>query len=293
MKHILQKFVTLSLCATFTLSAAVVPVTEDFHYPDLANQSSLIGANGGQGWSGSWQGASGLLFNSTLNMSYDNYPLTQTAGSGSLYSSTVNYRGIYRDLATSASGEVWFSYVFRQGGSVGAGGLLFNATAANTVAGSNNPTDWNIQLVPGGTLNVTLNGATDSVATGLENGVDYLVLGRMVTGVDGEFDLWLSPDLTDTSSLAGFTATPTFSATGLVNPNSIDSLGVTAYYVGGSGSRVFRFDALRLSDGAGDATVAFQHVTGIPEPASISVMFGLLALLFIQVRRQFFRNNHS
>jgi len=259
----LSKLTTLALCVTAPLSASAVLVIEDFHYPDLANATTLVGASGGQGWNGSWQGAAGVLFNSTLNMVYAGYPLVQTEGSGSLYSSTVNYRGIYRNLESSASGEIWFSYVFRQGGSVGAGGLLFNATEANTVAGSNNPTAWNVQLAPGGTLNVTLNGAVTAVATGLVNAVDYLVLGRMVTGADGEFDLWLSPDLTGISSLAGFTAAPNFSATGVLNPDSIGSLGVTAYYSGGSGSRVFRFDALRLSDGAGDTAKAFQDVTGV------------------------------
>ena len=287
----LRKLTALALCATGSLNAVVV--IEDFNY-DLANATTLVGANGGQGWSGSWQGAAGVLYNNTLNLAYANYPLLQAEGSGSLYSTTVNYRGIYRDLAAAASGEVWFSYVFRQGGSVGAGGLLFNATQANTVAASNNPTDWNIQLVPGGSLNVTLNGSVTTVATGLLNSVDYLVLGRMVTGADGRFDLWLSPDLTGVTNLASFAATPTHSVTGVVNPDSINSLGVTAYYSGGSGTRVFRFDALRLSDGSGIASTAFEDVTGvIPEPAYGAIIFGLAALLVVRLRRQSSHGIHS
>jgi hypothetical protein len=292
MKQKLPQLSALALCMTVSLNAAV-HVVEDFHYTELANAATLVGAAGGQGWSGSWQGAAGVLYNSTLNLQYSNYALEPTTGSGSLYSTTVNYRGVYRDLATAAAGEVWFSYVFRQGGSVGAGGLLFNAVAENTVAGSNNPTAWNVQLAPGGTLNVTINGVVTPVATGLLNSVDYLVLGRMVTGTDGALDLWLSPDLSAVSNLSGFIAPPTFSATAVVNPNSITSLGVTAYYVGGSGTRVFRFDALRLSDGGGDSMVAFHDVTGIPEPSSIALVFALFALFLVRFRHSIVRGNHA
>jgi len=253
-----------SICLFFglvSLSAHALFVTEDFYYPAKEHATALAGESGGSGWNGAWQGNSFILFSSTMSLAYSNYQVEQTANSGSLYSTTANYRSIYRNLASPASGEVWFSYIFRQGGSTGAGGLLFNDTAGGS------PTAWNVMLAPGGDLNATVNGVTSTVLSGLANAVDYLVLGRMVTGVDGVFELWVSPSLTGVSKRADFTDVPDFSVTGAVNPNSISSLGIAAYYSGGTGTRVFRFDALRLSDGGGNPDMAFAEVSGTPKPA--------------------------
>lgn len=263
----MKTFLTRSLvlmCAATSLQAATI--TEDFYYPSLTDGTALASnANGGSGWSGAWAGDANILYNSGTNLVSSNYALAQTPGSGSLAGSTSNYRAIYRNLSTAATGEVWFSYVFRKGGT-GSGGLVFNATTSTTA------TNWNVLLDTAGGLNVTLNGVTTNVAS-VSTGTDYLVVGRMITGSSGSFSLWLNPDLNSVSSMSEFLAlqTPLYSNSSVVNPDSISSLGAAAYR-GTSSSSVFRFDALNLSDGNGNAAAAFAAVTGVPvpEPATLS-----------------------
>lgn len=275
---------SLGIISFFCASVNAVTVTENFEYP-LGNATALAGnANGGTGWDGAWQGNANILYNSTTNLTSENYPLEQDAGS--LYSSTANYRAIYRDLASDMSGELWFSYIFRIGGTTGAGGLLFNATSDNATG---SPTNWNILRAPTGELNVTINGVTTNLNQPTSNGTDYLILGRMVTGSEGAFELWLNPDLTSVTSLSEFRSSSqpaTFTNLLAINPDSISSLGVAAYYAGGSGSRVFRFDALQLSDGNGDPNAAFIAVTAVPEPKMLSL--AILSVLFFMIGRRFF-----
>jgi len=278
----------------FALMACPLPatvVTEYFEYGSLTNNSVLAGnANGGTGWNGAWQGNTSIHYNSTNNLgsllpSNAVYPLALTQGAGSMFSDTPNYRAIHRDLASALTGDIWFSYMFRVGGTVGAGGLLFNATT------STDETEWSILRRPTGQLEVKINGATTDLGITTINGVDYFILGRMVTGSSGRFDLWVNPNLTGVDSVASLFAlqTPAYMNTSAVNPGAISSIGAAAYYNGGSGTRLFRFDALALSDGSGDPNSALGDVTGIavvPEPSQIALLT-LAALVVLVARRRF------
>jgi len=234
-------------------------VLDDFSYPALSAGASLDGSYGGFGWAGPWRGGSGIFFQPDVNLIYESYRLDETKKTGSLYSQTSNYRAICRDLETPVSGEIWFSYLFRTGGS-GSGGLMFNATDAHTPAGSS-PSAWKIFLDSSDAnnrkLTVTVNGITTLVKSGIVSGAEYFVLGRLRTGTQGSLDLWLNSDFSGVTDLAQFTAVPDFSATGATNPESIFSVGVIAYRSGIGGSSIFRLDALRLSDGDGTADAAF------------------------------------
>ncbi len=256
------------LLAVGSLHASVV--VEDFLYPSNASATALAGnANGGSGWAGGWAGNANVLYNSTTNLQYSGYAVTQAEGSGSLYSQTANFRSIYRSLDVAAAGEVWFSFGFRYGGT-GAGGLIFNDTGASSATSG-----WSVLVNTTGGLNVTLGGVSTNIAT-LSTAVDYLVLGRMITGDEGAFDLWLSPNLGGITSLDGFLTdvAPTFSVSSIDNPLAVSSLGVAAYR-GTGGSSVFRFDALRLSDGNGNAGAAFHEVSAvIPEANTIPLVLG-------------------
>jgi len=264
------KATELFLCLLFGIIPAVAPaltVSEDFGYR-LNTGDTLVGANGGAGWDGAWKGNEQVLFRRDLNLAYSS-PVQrsrreESQDSGSLYSQTSNHRAIYRNLAAPVSGEIWFSYLFRTGGS-GSGGLMFNATEAHTLGGGK-PSVWNVLLDSSDAedrkLKVTINGTTTLVKSGLAGGAnDYFVLGRIVTGKEGVFQLWMNPKLGKEQNLAAFTAAPDFSDEKAVNPDSLVTLGIIAYK-GRGGSSVFRFDSLRLSDGDGNAAAAFADVAG-------------------------------
>src|SRR5690606_33040125 len=152
--------------------------------------------------------------------------------------------------------------------------LLLNATSDHASGSAN---DWNILVDTVGNLNVTVNGVSQSLGA-VTNAVDYLVLGRIVTGSDGKFDLWLSPDLNAVASLDDFLSSvaPLFSYSGGGALADITSLGLSAYRGTGSSS-VMRLDSLRLSDGNSNAATAFGDATGItaiPEPTALAGLFG-------------------
>jgi hypothetical protein len=254
------KLTALLLCAPLSLSANLV--TEDFNYPSIATGASLAAnAAGGAGWSGGWEGNASVFYHSTTNLSYANYPMVAPAGSGSLYSNTSNYRAVWRSLAEPLGGELWYSYLFRKGGT-GQGGLLFNANSVHTTGA---PPDWSILVDATSVLNVNVKGGITAVLD-IVNAVDYLVVGRIVTGANGVFQIWVNPDLTMVAGFEGFLATLepdyTYAGTALLEP--LQSLGIAAYRGTGTSS-VMRIDALRFSDGAGNAKMAFEDVTGVTD----------------------------
>ena len=242
-------------------------VSEDFIYR-LESGAPMVGAGGGSGWSGVWQGNESVLFCRDINLPYAS-PVQrerreESQDSGSLYSQTSNHRGVYRELASPVSGEIWFSYLFRVGGA-GSGGVMFNPSAANATGGSR-PSAWNVLLDGNDAdhrqLKVAINGVESVVRSGLPGGNNnYFVLGRVVTGKEGLFQLWINPDLTGVKNPAEIPVAPDFSAEKVVMPDEISSLGISAYR-GVGGSSVFRFDALRMSDGGGRADVAFAEAGG-------------------------------
>ena len=266
-------------------SARALLVSEDFNYPQLDTGDAILGANGGNGWGGAWQGVNNILFNKTIDLSYPDYPLEQVMGSGSIYSQTSNHRAVFRDLEVGLSGDRWFSFQFRKGGT-GAGGLQFNATSG-TSSGGSNPSDWNVMVDTSGSLSVAINGFATELESEVSNGLDYWILGRMVTGSAGLFEIWVNPDLTSIVSRNDFVSSiaPNFATADVINPESIESLGVSAYRGTGTSS-VFRFDALRMSDGDGDSDLAFNQVTAIPEPLFVAQIMFLFCFGIVMLARR-------
>lgn len=249
---VLIALISANIPQTWALTAS-----EDFLYPSLATESPIIGnSNSGEGWNGEWQGDDGILYNAETDLIYKNYPLIQPLNSGCVFSQKSNYRAIYRELAVPVSGEVWFSYVFRKGGT-GSGGLMLNANGENA---TNFETNWSVMVNPQGQLIVNTNGIKTNI-TEVKNAEDYLILGRVLT--DGGFDLWINPDINivvDRKGLLGSSHEPNYSDPSAINPASITSLGISAYR-GQGASSVMRIDALRISDGDGNADLAFRNVT--------------------------------
>ncbi len=106
------------------------------------------------------------------------------------------------------------------------------------------------------------------------NGTVHLAIGRIVTGAGtGSVDLWIDP-----ADLSNLPVAPNVSVSGITFPD-ITRIGVIVN--GGSGNGSGRLDALRVSDTA----TAFVDVTGIPEPASLSLVFVGASLLALRRRR--------
>lgn len=256
----------------FSVSGHALDISEDFTYPSLSEGDAIVTAgSGGSGWKAGWEGNNQILYGTTAenNPVSTKYGLVQEPGSGSLYSNTANYRAISREFEHEISGEIWFSYLFRKGGT-GAGGLIFNATGAHAKqdAGSSSPPEFQVAVDIEGQLGVILNG-TGTPAGAVANGTDYLVLGRMVTGANGSLQVWLNPDLNGVTTAAEFLSSsqpPVFSIEDTDMPNVLFSVGLSAFRGSGKSS-VFRLDALRVSDGEKNANEAFKAAIGIT-PAS-------------------------
>jgi hypothetical protein len=257
--------------------ARALTVVEDFEF----YASGPLGAYaGGAGFKGRWStDATAPYVTNTLNLEYSapGYEVT-CLGTGLVAAistkGTLSKRSLAAPLpGTSAGRTVWLSTLIRptKNGRVG---WHFNASGTDRTSA---PAGF--LVVGAGTSSSDFRKLADGVltSTGVSPKVNitHLILGSVLLKDTGEATVsyWVNPaDLTSTNTLG--TPTLTFGAT---FSNTLGSafvnIGIEAYSDPACG-----MDALRVSDGNGDADQAFLDVTrATPKALFGPVQFGSLA----------------
>lgn len=260
-------------------------ITHDFD--SAADNATLIGTGGGSGFSGNWGVSTGagavtsrIKYDVDANLAYTGggYAITPS-GTGRAYGDFNAFRGLNRQADPDLGGTVWFSLLIQGNSSTAHAGIQFNNHADLPYAGN----DYDRGAFDAGIrvdqLEVRYNGVVSTGLQTLAAGQPHLLLGRIVfqdNGLNDRLDVWADPP--DLSSLGS----PVFSAaTGNMGVN-LFLPGIFAYGTSNIANTPNAYlDALRLSDGNGNATVAFQEVTGVvPEPGTLGLSLLGLALLF-------------
>jgi hypothetical protein len=265
-------------------------VSDDFS--TTTDNVSLIGQAGGNGWAAPWgatipAGTTGRIkLDRDINLTYSlgGYNIVQS-GTGRGYGDFNDFRGANRWIDTNLTGTVWFSILLQNNTLADHAGLQFNAHADGTdfTGPDYNRGLFDVQL--SGTNVVVNYGGIDSTvgALSLALNTTHLLLGRITlqeNGANDRFELWADP-----ANLLNL-GTPLYN-------NNTANLGTEIYLAGvfgyGSTGTVSSpqgsFDALRMSDGGGNASAAFSQVTGIPEP-STALLLGFGAVLGLAGRRR-------
>ena len=233
-------------------------VVEDF---DTYEEGSLIYASGGSGFMDHWSsGNMNVVTGLNLSCSTTGYEVsslgygicTSTNVSGGL----ISLRKFSGPITGTTDGrELWFSTLVQPKSGARIGWNLNPTTQARISADAG-------FLVVGEQFRWLTNGVLVVTSESLAYNVTHLVMGRIVlkdTGLS-TLSFWLNPaDVTSTNALGATDITVSADFDG-----SIWRMGMEGY----SGSAAM--DALRISDGDGDATQAFRDVTR----ATSSVLYG-------------------
>ena len=267
--------VAILLAAGGTAQATVV--SEDFSYSSGQLQNMSGGGtgwfDGTLGWGASTGGGattSKVLVDAATNLTttVGGYNITQT-GTGLAYGRYNAFRGSNRYIDTDLSGTVWFSALLRNPVSTDRAGIQFNNHADAPYGGADyNRGNFDVGIY-GQDLRVTYNGGLPgpSAAT-VPVGQTHLVVGKMVIGAGNDsLEVWADP--ADLQSLGA----PDFSQADANIGDDLYLAGVFGYHQrGGGDSDSGQIDALRISDGGGDAAQAFLDVVGPlapPPPPSV------------------------
>jgi len=262
--------------------AQALIVTEDFSY----STGNLAGKNGGTGFSGAWAGSTnpqvgigavGFPADSpNLTYSAPGYSIVQS-GNGQVYGSVgagVSTRTLESSVSGSAGGTVlWFSILANNNNASGREGLYFNVDGTDRSTGDAGfLIAGDLRTLSGGTL-------TGSGYNPPGGHVNFLIVGSITLlegSTNSQIQLWINPTtlvnpLTNTSTAAFYTS---------FNANfggSITNIGIEDYNNGS-------LDALRISDGNGNATTAFYNVV-VPEPATGALILGALGMMLVLGRK--------
>lgn len=265
------------------LQASATVVVEDFSYTtgDLLNKGTTV-----DGWTGAWGGAGNAtgridsISTSNLTSTVGGYAITQT-GTGHSIGDFNDFRGINRTLSTALTGTIWFSVLINNKVATDHTGLLFNHSdaSADYTAGSNYLVD-----LTGSTISATYGATvTSDTINSFSLNTTHLIVGSITLGAGNDtLSLWVNP--TDLSTLIG--STPNVTTSGRDIGSSITKIGVFSYgnTVGSHG----QLDALRVSDGNGNSSLAFFQATGVtPVPeASTTALILSGGVLFLGLRRR-------
>lgn len=271
---------------TFAPCASAAVVVEDFNYP--TDNQVLLGATGGSGWSGGWGASTGAGANTSrirvdidANLTYSTggYSVAQT-GTGRAYGDFNGFRGINRFINTNMAGTVWFSALVQNTDASHHAGIELNNHADAPFTG----TDYNQGLfdtqISNTSLVVRYNG-TDNTIAGPTFALNqtHLLVGRIVfqdNGINDRLDVWADP--ADLSNIGA----PLFSAATADMGADLFLAGYFGYGNLNTGNTIQGMaDALRFSDGGGNANTAFTDVTGVsvPEPGAVLLLPAALGLL--------------
>lgn len=275
---------TTILASLFSVAALVygskanaATVIDDFNYPT----GELRSQNTGSGWSGKW-GVGGttsrILVDSSNNLSFSlgGYNVPQT-GTGLVTGNFNAFRGINRSVEPDLTGTIWFSVLINNAQADDRTGIQFNNHSdSSSTTVDYDPGRFHAEIF-GTDVVVRYDGTETSLGTHLELGMTHLLLGR-ITLTDGNDRLELWADPADLLNLGA----PLFDMNNADMGSTLFLAGVFAYGSNdgaSTGANHGKLDALRLSDGNGDAAQAFLAVTGVPEPsAAILLLTGGLLL---------------
>jgi len=252
--------------------ATAALVVADFN--DLST-GNLNGKAGGTGFSGNWDAGTGTIKVIPGDLTSTLYNIQQTGTAQSVRGDHHQARQQNRALASSMSGEIWFSFLANNPNSNSRAGISLNAS------GWPAPSSESV-LFLGDDFRVYLNGSFTSISDATSLGKTTLVVGQMIVGAgDDTLNVWVDPDLMSDYNI--FNHTKVFSDSTTDFASSISRVGVISYRYGSGGTIGGTVDAVRFSDTA----MAFYDVTGvtgiIPEPSTL-LIWALLAGLGIGVR---------
>lgn len=275
------------------LSAAAANATVLIATFNDNNQAVINGQGGGTGFSGNWAGsANPFVTGGDLTSSLYNVPQSGTA---QLLRGSNNgaVRQDFRTVATSPTGEVWFSFLTRvdestSGASTESAGISLNPSS--TATPFNNLGNFYV-VHTGDTIEYSFGAGTAGTVTGLTgspvtggNQFSGLFVGRLVINGGGAADtvtVWYNPNLIANADIN--TYTPFYNSSAVNALDAISVIGAAVYQSGNLGGG--ELDNIRFSDGSGNAAQAFMDVTGVPEP-SITSMLALLAGVGIILRKR-------
>jgi len=279
----------VTLLSLFAVTSAhAVLLVADFN--DIT-AGSLAGKGGGTGFTGTWSGsAAGNVVVPGLSSTLYNVPQSGTSQAAK-NANNGDIRQNYRTVATSPTGEVWFSFLTETktsstGLSTESAGISLNVPT--TASPFNNRGDFYVQMT-GNDLFYSFGAGTAASVniTPLTPGVAAdkftLIVGRLVINGGGAPDsvsLWVDPDLIANGNINAYT--PVYSSSAVNALDSITTLGVITYQNGMLGGGVV--DNIRFSDGNGNAMQAYLDVTNVPEPSALALV--LLGVSGLAVRRR-------
>ncbi len=270
-----------------TGSARAVLLVADFN--DL-NAAAINLQGGGTGFSGTWSGSANTSIIAS-NLTSTLYNVPQSGNARALRGANTNgFRQSFRTVASSPTGEVWFSFLTETstsstGASYETAGISLNA---NTATPFDNPGNVYAYMT-GNTLYYSFGAGTANSSVIIARPPDTaaetltLIVGRFIINAGGAADtvsLWVNPNLIANPDISFYT--PIYSSNTVNFIDSITTLGVVAHQVNTLGGGVV--DNIRFSDGGGNAAQAYLDVTNIPEP-SVSLLSVLAAAVFILRRR--------
>ncbi|MDB5960146.1 MAG: sorting protein [Massilia sp.] len=255
-------FTALAASLLVSTSAMAGPgylaATEGFDYP--AN-TSIVGQNGGTGWSSAWQ--SGLTTAPQV---------VSNQGNTALQLSSNSDNAAYRSLSAAVTGEVLIKFVFSYSGVLGDNdflGLWFGSSAGPNIGlkancGTGACINDAFARTSGSTTQMLLN-------SNLQADTSYVLFGHLYkangSNTYNRFDAWLNPSSAEMSNLTN----PDASSSGVTSMNSFSVLG-------------FRTDNI---DGGTTVRVDDIEVSVVPEPSSVALLgISMLALCGLRRRRQ-------
>lgn len=273
----------LAILAFVTRADAALLVYEGFDYSGLSNGASLVGSNGGTGFTAgsSWaladvtnnnptSGGTPLYYNTTGLTTALSTQLAAVGGAARDSVTTANnHSGIERTFDAvdiTGTGQLWFSFLVQPTAagnmylSLGDGSASFNTTGAGI----------HLNLSTSSGVSARLTASTGSAVTPFTVNTTYFMVGRFSyapSGTSDTFDLWINPT-SDTLGTANSTVSIA-NATFALNTLVIHSLA----------SATSNFDEFRLGTTQAD-------VMAVPEPATVAALLGVGVLGVASARRR-------
>lgn len=259
-------------------------------------------ANGGVGWYNAWSGSSlTTVVTTTTTITYSDGSVTYGGGNSLSISggntNTAAARSFSSDTLTDGS-DVYFSFIVRivdtedpnKTGPVASGAFLSVSLLDTAFAANDNGI-----IFSGSSLGARIGGTgstyNSSVATALNYGTTYLVVGRF-SGWDAstktyqQTSVWLNPtheDFIDTPFGGSSISTASYASVSVASSTVKGADGYRGVTVrtNGLGTTAYLIDDLQIGTTWSDVVMST-----IPEPSSAAAVFGFTALVAGQRRRR-------